>query len=76
VVTDKSAATKAIDEAVVKVAADAAAMKAADQGAAAAKTTVGSVGYGSGSYPAPVVGSKRADALGGSTPPSKQFRCA
>jgi hypothetical protein len=41
-----------------------------------AKTTMGSVVSGSGSSPASSVGSKRAAALGGSTPPSKRFHAA
>jgi hypothetical protein len=41
-----------------------------------AKTIVESVGSGSSSSPAPTAGSKRAAALGSSTPPSKQFRYA
>jgi hypothetical protein len=64
---------------VAKAAVDVVTMKTADQGAAAARTIVGSVGsrFGSGSSssPAPTTGSKRVAMLGGSTPPSKWSRC-
>jgi hypothetical protein len=73
VAVDKAVATKPAKEAVVKASVDVAAMKTADQGATAMKTIVGSVGSGSGSSPAPAVGSKRATALIISTPPSKRF---
>jgi membrane protein involved in colicin uptake len=73
VATDKAAVTKAAEEAVAKVTMDAAAMKTADQGATATRTTVGSVGFNSSSSPTPAAGSKRVAALGGSTPPSKRF---
>jgi hypothetical protein len=66
----------AVDEAAAKTAAGEAAMKIADQGAAGVKATVESVGSGSGSSPTPAVGTKRAVASGGSTPPSKWFCCA
>jgi hypothetical protein len=59
-----------------KAVVDKAAMKTVDQGAVAAKTIMGSVGFGSGSSPALAMGSKRAAAPGGSTPPSMRFRCA
>jgi hypothetical protein len=76
VAADKVVATKVAKEAVAKavVDVDAAVMMTADKGAAAGKTTMESVG--SGSSPASTAGSKRAVAPGGSTPPSKWFRCA
>jgi membrane protein involved in colicin uptake len=74
VAVDKATTTKAAEEAMVKAVMDVAAMKTAGQGAAAVKTNVGPVG--SGSSPSSVVGSKRAAALGDSTPPSKLFHYA
>jgi membrane protein involved in colicin uptake len=70
---DKVVVMKAIEGAMAKAAVDAAAMKTVDQGAVVAKTSMELVGSGSGSSRAPVVGSKRVAALGGSTPPSKWF---
>jgi hypothetical protein len=64
-----TAVMRADEEAVMKAAADASAMKIAGQGVVVVKTTIGSVG--SGSSPAPMVGSKRMVVPGGSTPPSK-----
>jgi hypothetical protein len=75
VAVDKATTMKAVEEAMAKAAVDAAAMKIVDQGGAVVRTTVGSVGSNPGSSPAPVAGSKRAAALDGSTPPSKQFHC-
>jgi Tfp pilus assembly protein PilX len=60
-----------VDEATVKTAMDGATSKTVDQGATEAKATIELVGSGSGSSPAPAVGTKRAAAPGGSTPPSK-----
>jgi hypothetical protein len=48
----------------VKAAVDAAAMKTADQGAVAAKTIMGSVGFGSGSSPRPGYGIQESGCTG------------
>jgi hypothetical protein len=70
---DEAAVAKVVEEAVVKMVTDEATTKIADHGAAWVKATMKSVG--SDSSPAPAVGTKRAAAPGGSTPPSKQFHC-
>jgi hypothetical protein len=67
---------KVAEEVLVKAAVDAAMMKTTDQGAIAARTTMGSMGSDFGSSPSSAAGSKRAAAPGGSTTPSEQFRCA
>jgi hypothetical protein len=77
VAADKGTVKKAAEEAIPKVAADAAAMKTTGRGGAVAvRTSVGSVGFRSGSSPSPATGTKRAAAPGGSTPPSKWLRSA
>jgi membrane protein involved in colicin uptake len=70
VTADKALAMKVV---VAKAAIDVAMTNTASQGAAAVRSTVRSMGSGSGSSPVPVVGFKRAAAPGGSTPPSKRF---
>jgi hypothetical protein len=77
VAADKATVKKEAEEAMLKVAVDAAVMKTVGRGGAVAvRTSVGSVGFRSGSSPSPVMGTKRAAAPGGSTPPSKRLRSA
>jgi hypothetical protein len=68
------------DEATVKTMADEATtksiVKTADLGAVGMKATMKSAGSGSGPSPALAVGTMRAAASSGSTPPSKRFLCA
>jgi hypothetical protein len=74
--TEETTTKMVADEAAVKSTAHEAMVKVVDQGAAGAQATAKSAGSGSSSSPAPVVGTNRATAVGGSTPSSKQFRYA
>jgi hypothetical protein len=69
----KATEIRTTEEVMTVKAAEEAVMKTTDQGAVGAKATVESAG--SGSNHAPAVGTKRAAASGGSTPPSMRFRC-